>query len=111
MALYEIPLTSEPQNFDITLAGQELKLYARWLESPAPDAPGGWYLDIYKTHDDLIPIVLGVPLVSGCDLLAPYGYLELGGALYVSGELPPTIDNLGTENFLLFETEDYEPDE
>lgn len=108
MALYEIPLTPEPQSFDITLAGQELKLFARWLESPAPDAPGGWYLDIYRTPDDLVPMVMGIPLVSGCDLLAPYGYLGLGGALYVSGEFPPTIENLGTDNILLFETEDGE---
>lgn len=104
MALYEIPLTAEPQSFDITLAGQELKLFVRWLQSPAPDAPGGWYLDIYKTPDDLVPVVMGIPLVSGCDLLAPYGYLELGGALCVSGEVPPDIDNLGSENLLLFET-------
>lgn len=111
MALYEIPLTPEPQSFDITLAGQEVKLFVRWLESPAPDASGGWYLDIYRTPDDLLPVVMGIPLVSGCNLLAPYGYLELGGALYVSGELPPTIENLGADNILLFEAEDGDTDE
>lgn len=104
MALYEIPLTPEPQSFDISLAGRELKLFVRYAQSPTAEAPGGWLLDIYDTPDDLVPLVMGIPLVAGCDLLATYGYLGLAGALYVSGDLAPTLDDLGTENLLLFET-------
>lgn len=104
MALYEIPLTSEPQSFGISLSGRELRLAFRWAESACPDAPGGWLLDIYDAPDDLAPLVLGIPLVAGCDLLRPYAYLGLGGGLYLSGDMPPTLDNLGSDVFLLFET-------
>lgn len=104
MAVYEIPLTPAPQSFEIVLSGRLLKLFARWLESPAPDAPGGWYLDIYDAPDDLEPVILGIPLVCGCDLLEPYKDKGLNGGLFVSGDLPPTLENLGTETLLLFET-------
>ena len=104
MAIYEIPLSAEPQSFDIVLNERELRLVVRYLDSPAPDAPGGWYLDIYDTPDDLVPVIVGIPLVAGCDLLAPYLCHELGGGLFVGGDLPPSLDNLGTESLLLFET-------
>ena len=106
MALYEIPLTPEPQTFGITLAGRSLRLTVRWAESPVPDIPGGWLLDIMDAPDDATPLVCGIPLVAGCDLLKPYGYLQLGGALYLDGEEPPTLDNLGDGVGLLFATED-----
>ena len=106
MALYEIPLTPEPQSFGISLSGRELRLAFRWAESACPDAPGGWLLDIYDAPDDLAPLVLGIPLIAGCDLLRPYGYLGLSGSLYLSGDMPPTLDNLGEGVLLLFETGD-----
>lgn len=106
MALYEIPLSPDPQSFGIALSGRELNLAVRWAESLCPDARGGWLLDIYDTPDDLTPLVLGIPQVAGCDLLAPYGYLNLGGKLMISGNEPPTLDNLGESVLLLFETED-----
>lgn len=105
MALYEIPLTPEPQSFGISLAGRELRLAFRWAESSCPDAPGGWLLDIFDAPDDLVPLACGIPLVAGCDLLRPYGYLELGGGLMLSGNLPPGLDDLGEGVLLLFETE------
>ena len=106
MALYEIPLTPEPQAFSITLAGRELRLVFRWAESLEPDVPGGWLLDILDAPDDTAPLVCGIPLTAGCDLLAPYGYLEFSGALYLDGEDPPAQDNLGEGVCLLFETEE-----
>ncbi|WP_165078065.1 MULTISPECIES: hypothetical protein [unclassified Desulfovibrio] len=106
MALYEIPLTPEPQSIGISLAGRELHLAVRWAESLCPDAPGGWMLDIFDAPDDLAPLVLGIPLVAGCDLLRPYAYLGIGGGLHLSGDLPPTLENLGEDVRLLFETED-----
>ncbi|WP_298032507.1 hypothetical protein [uncultured Desulfovibrio sp.] len=106
MALYEIPLTPEPQSFGIHLAGRELRLVLRWAESPTAAVPGGWLLDILDAPDDTVPLVCGIPLVAGCDLLAPYSYLEFGGSLRVSGDVPPTLENLGETCLLLFETED-----
>lgn len=106
MALYEIPLTPEPQSFGISLAGRELRLAVRWVETLCADAPGGWLLDIFDAPDDLAPLVCGIPLVAGCDLLRPYAYLELGGSLMLSGDMPPTLSDLGEGVLLLFETEE-----
>lgn len=104
MALYEIPLTPEPQSFGISLAGRELRLAFRWAESFCPDAPGGWLMDICDAPDDLVPLVCGIPLVAGCDLLRPYEHLALGGSLFLSGDQPPALDDLGEGVLLLFET-------
>ena len=100
MSAYTIPLTHEPQSFSIALGGTEYRLCIRWYE------PGGWLLDISSAADT--PILAGVPLVTGCDLLAQYGYLGIGGALLVSGDVPPTLDNLGTDVELVFEVDDGE---
>jgi hypothetical protein len=59
--------------------------------------------DIYNN-----PILQGIPLVTGADLLGPYGYLGLGFSLVVqtsnSANAVPTFDNLGNQGnlFALF---------
>lgn len=100
MAIWTIPLTPEPQSFGITLAGRELRLTVRWLQA----SEGGWLLDLYEP-ETAAPIVCGIPLVTGCDLLAPYAYLELGGALWLDGDEPPDLDNLGVGVELCFVVE------
>lgn len=100
-AYYTIPLTAEPQSFGITLAGKEYRITVRWFDAPE----AGWTLDI-EEPENAAPIVMGVPLVAGCDLLEQYAYLEFGGELWVEGEIPPTLDNLGTEVELVFIVED-----
>ena len=92
---YVIPLTPEPQRFSIVLAGRELLLAVRWMDAPE----GGWLLDM--------ALVSGIPLVAGCDLLEPYAYLGLGGALLLSGDEPPSPDTLGRGVDLLFEVADH----
>ena len=94
---YAIPLTPEPQAFGITLAGREYRLTVRWFDAPE----GGWTLDIQEP-DNSSPILMGLPLVTGCDLLEPYGYLNFGGELRVDADLPATLDNLGTDVELVF---------
>jgi hypothetical protein len=96
-AFYTIPLKPEAQSFGITLAGKEYRLTVRWFDAKE----AGWTLDIEKP-DKAAAIVLGVPLATGCNLLEQYAYLEFGGELWVDGELPPTLDNLGTEVELVF---------
>lgn len=83
-AWYEIPLSPEPQSLSIVLAGKEYRLTVRWFEAPE----GGWLLDIDDAETGQA-IVHGIPLVVGLDLLAPYEYLNFGGALVVDSELPP----------------------
>ena len=98
---YTIPLRPEPQSFGITLAGREYRLTVRWMDA----LEAGWMLDI-QTPENAAPIVMGIPLVTGCDLLEQYAYLEFGGELWVEGEMPATPDNLGTEVELVFVVEE-----
>lgn len=102
MADYRIPLTAEEQTFTITLAGTEYQLTVRWNDSDE----GGWMLDIDKP-DNAGSILAGIPLVTGCDLLAPVDYLGIGGGLVVwadGSDLPPTLANLGDGVDLYFIT-------
>jgi hypothetical protein len=102
MAVYIIPLTPEPQRFGIALAGKEYRLTVRWFEA----LEGGWVLDIDEP-EGRAPIVAGIPLIAGADLLEQYKYLGFGGELWIDGALPPTVDNLGQGGAeLVFITED-----
>jgi hypothetical protein len=97
----EIPLISAPQKFEITLAGVAYNMTVRWC------APGQfWGLDI--RDQDNVDILLGVPLITGGDLLDGYEYLDIGGQLWVVTDYdagaPPTSSNLGTQSHLYFVT-------
>lgn len=106
-AYYTIPLKAEPQSFGITLAGKEYRLTVRWFDAEE----AGWTLDI-EEPEKAAPIIMGIPLVTGTDLLEQYDYLEFAGAacasgeLWVEGELPPTLENLGSEVELVFIVEE-----
>lgn len=102
MAIYEIPLASKPESFQITLAGVTYKLNVTWRDAPQ----GGWFVDILDVSGNLI--IGGIPLVTGADLLAQYAYLGIGGELWVQTDgdtaAVPTYDNLGRESHLYFVT-------
>jgi len=98
---HSVPLTATPQSVDIALGGKDYRLTARW--SDAPD--GGWLLDI-QTAADAVPLIMGIPLVAGADLLEQYAYLGLGGELWVDADLPPTATNLGSDAPLVFVARD-----
>lgn len=101
MATYEIPLTPEAQLFQIKLAGVTYSLNLVWN-----NVANAWVLDIADENN--IPILRGIPLVPGVDLLGPYPYLNFGGQLVAQTDngvtIPPTYDNLGTTSHLLFVT-------
>lgn len=96
--LIEIPLTPTPQQFAIQLAGVQYQMTLIWRDA------AGWVLDI--ANNDKTPLIQGVPLVAGADLLAQYRYLGIGGALFVVSDqnvlAPPTQDNLGIASHLYF---------
>lgn len=93
MTPYEIPLSSEPQTFAIALAEKTYQLTFTWNPSTA-----SWVLDI--ADEQRLPIISGIPVITGLDLLAQYGYLGLGGSIVVqtdgSGSLVPQIDGNST---------------
>ncbi|MBC3230760.1 hypothetical protein H8J17_19355 [Serratia fonticola] len=86
------------QQFAIQLAGVQCQMTLIWRDA------AGWVLDI--ANNDRTPLIQGIPLVAGADLLAQYRYLGIGGALFVVSDpnvlFPPTKDNLGIECHLYF---------
>lgn len=96
---YTIPLQAYNQQFLVTLAGMTYQLTVRWN-----DANQAWTLDIATSSGN--PIVSGIPLVTGTDLLAPFAYLGIGGQLIVQTtndtDAIPTLANLGTAGLLYF---------
>lgn len=89
---FRIPLSTVPQRFSIDLAGNSYLITCRWNGSV------GWMMDI-SNGTTQASIIRCLPLVTGTDLLAQYGYLNLGFALYVytdgDSDAVPTLDNLG----------------
>jgi hypothetical protein len=100
---FEVPLSAQPQQFDIALAGQTYKLRLAWNEASAC-----WTLDIADSAGT--PLLQGAPIVTGVDLLSQYGYLGIGGSLIVQTDMNPnavpTFDDLGTTGRLYFITAD-----
>lgn len=98
---YEIPLSANPQTLAVTLAGVPYNLRVLWNADPNADC---WVLDIYDVNDN--PIVTGIPMVTGEDLLSQYAYLGIGGSLYVQTDndtlAVPTFTNLGSTSHLYF---------
>ena len=68
---------------------------------------GGWVLDILDAANN--PLVTGIPLVTGTDLLAQFQYLNFKGKLVVqtltSPDDVPTFDNLGDTAKLFWVTQ------
>lgn len=99
---YEVPLTAEPQRLTVTLSGTPWFLTLSW------NIPMGvWLLDFANANQE--PVLSGVPLVAGCDILGQYQYLGFNGSLVAQSDasefLPPDFNNLGTTARVLFVTE------
>ena len=102
-SFYEIPLTATPQTFKVQLAGVLYQLRLTYLDVDQ----GGWVLDL--STESGAPLINGIPLVTGVDLLEQYAHLNLGGRLWVKGKInpddPPTFDNIGSESLLFWVTD------
>lgn len=98
--VYEIPLTPTPQTFGITLGLIDYIMTVIW----AAAQDGGWVLNIADANAK--PIISGIKLVTGANLLAGYGYLGFTGTLAVQTDHDtdalPTFDNLGLTSHLFF---------
>ncbi|HVI10236.1 MAG TPA: hypothetical protein VND65_18240 [Candidatus Binatia bacterium] len=96
---YEIPLLDTPQTLSIVLAGISYQLRVVWNEQNQ-----SWVLDIADAAGT--PILQGIPLVTGADLLEQFGYLEFGGQLIVQTDNNvnevPSFTTLGSTGHLYF---------
>ena len=87
MPYFEVPLTADQQTMATALAGVTYKFRVTWDHIYAY-----WLIDI--ATDEGEPILSGIPLVTGGDLLGQFDYMGLGFGLAMGGE-EPTVDNLG----------------
>jgi len=103
MANFEIPLSPSPQTFTISLSGTDYRLTVQWRNAEG----AGWTLDIADSGGS--PIIEGIPLVTGVNLLEQYDYLGFTGVLWVQTtadpDAVPTFDNLGIGSHLYWFTE------
>ena len=102
VTISEIPLSPNPQTMTINLAGAAYQLRFHF----ANVEEGGWLLDIADNNGN--PLVCGIPLITGADLLKQYAYLGIGGMLFVKTDgdpgARPTFENLGVTSHLYFAT-------
>lgn len=93
MTVFRIPLTPKPQTFNLQLGAVLYTVTARWNTFA-----NVWVLDF--ADENGTPILGGVPMVTGANLLEQYDYLGFKGTLYAQNDVDPTIppafDNLGT---------------
>lgn len=103
LTLFQIPLQNIPQRFEIALGTVTYTVENRWNS-----IAGYWELDWYDATG--LPLVMGMALLGGVDLLDPYP--QLGGntaALVVltagaDNGATPTLDGLGVDSQLYYLT-------
>jgi len=102
MPRYKIPLTSDPQQFSITLGGIDYLVLLTYKNVNE----GGWVIDISDKIGNVL--VSGIPLVTGTDILSPHGHLGFKGGLSIETSDPsspvPTFENLGIDTLLIWTT-------
>lgn len=102
MTPYEIPLANDPQTLQIPLGGIVYTLTVQFNS-----IAGSWTLDIADAQR--VPIVSGIPMVTGVDLLEQYAYLGIGGRLEVQSDgdvtAVPQFNDLGVTGRLFFVVE------
>ena len=103
MSAFPLPVSSSAQSFFVQLVNVTYKLTLKWNSVALC-----WVLDL--ADSDEVPIVQGIPIVTGTDLLAPYAYLGIGGGLVALTEgnpdAVPTFENLGAGGDVYFVTDD-----
>jgi hypothetical protein len=101
--VFEIPTSPFPQQFTTQFPNGNtyiLRLVFQFNEDQC------WILNISDVNDN--PLVSGIPLITGADLLAQYAYLGFGCSMFATTDgnpaAPPTFFNLGTTGHLRIST-------
>jgi hypothetical protein len=100
VAVYEIPIKSGvPQKLHIALGGADYTLWLAWN-----DQAKVWVLDVGDTTET--PMIRGIFIVTGCDLLAPYAYVGIRGQIVAQGagnpDSVPGFNDLGSTGHLYY---------
>lgn len=97
--MIEIPLTADPsQAFSVVLSGVKYDVKVK-----ANSRGESWTIDFYQSG---APLVVGVTLASGVDILAQHA-LPIKGMYVVNVDNPrlgATLENLGTSALLVIVT-------
>jgi hypothetical protein len=100
---FEIQLSPINQQFSIILAGVSYIL--RFLFNQTLDENACWILDINDANGN--PIICGIPVVTGEDMLVQYQYLGINIVLFcfTDGDVTaiPTATNLGVSSHVYYE--------
>ena len=99
---YEFPLRPEAQQFRVQLGGADYVVRFGWGDT----TEGGWFIDIADADD--APIVRGLALTAGENVLQQFDYLGIAGEIRVQTDgddlVEPTYANLGSNGKVLFIT-------
>jgi len=94
---YEIPTKPYSERFNISLNNVIYQILKVWNV-----ANQSWIIDISDSNGN--PILSGVPLITGADLLDQYRHLLFGGEMECQTDhnlqAVPTYDNMGSESHL-----------
>lgn len=103
MSAFPLPVSASAQTFFVQLDNLTYKITLRWNAVAVC-----WVMDIADFEEE--PMVQGIPIVTGTDLLAPYAYLGIGGGIVALTEgdpdAVPTFENLGTGGDVYFVADD-----
>jgi len=105
--VYELPFTARQQIVSTRLFGVEYRIKLAWNV-----AAHIWVMDFFAF--DGTPIMRGIPIVTGADLLAQFEYLGFHGQLLAltdqtRGDLPPDFENLGGTGHVYFLPDNSQP--
>lgn len=104
MSVFRFPNTpATPERFSVFLSSVQYICTFKWNAVAA-----AWVLDMADSNGS--PVLSGIPLVTGVDLLEPYAYLGIGGQLIVqtdnNPDAVPTFANLGDTGNLYYRVAD-----
>lgn len=101
-AVWEFPLLPQPQQMQVQLGEVDYTVRFGWCASPE----GGWFIDIADV--DGKPIIRGLTLTAGENILQQFDYLGIPGEIRVQTDseplVEPTFENLGSNGKVLFIT-------
>lgn len=99
MSSFPLPVSATAQSFFVQLVNVTYKITMRWNTVALC-----WVMDLADSEE--VPIVQGIPVVTGTNLLAPYAYLGIGGGIVALTEgdpdAVPTFENFGSGGDVYF---------